>query len=171
MAANNDLLRTLQGLVGRNWSEGEVVALDQLGDAENHIFNKVVEMIIMKGYFASFVDADYQSSVRNAAAVRAPPTLSVVCPRCDLPVNLPPPEDRWYCVSAGLRVGWVKTWNTVKSLVLHVSGNKYTSYATKEDARKAFVAALIGGTVQVLGSTDRALEYDPIPFEDGCLFP
>ncbi|KAK7049490.1 hypothetical protein VNI00_005521 [Paramarasmius palmivorus] len=164
MSAFDSLLPVLQGLFGQNWSDNEIFALDRLNDSQNEVFDKVIGTMVLK-------NKDYQVSVTNAAAIRAPPTLSVVCPRCDLQISLPLPEDRWYCVVAGLRVGWVKNWDNVKTLVLHISANKYASYGSREDARKAFVAALVAGSVQILGVSDGAVEYDPVPAGDGCLFP
>ncbi|KAK7032211.1 hypothetical protein VNI00_013385 [Paramarasmius palmivorus] len=157
MASIDMLLPVLRGLLDHTWTDNETFALDRLDDPQNDVVNKII--------------GDYQVSVRNALAVRAPPTMSVVCPRCNFQVTLPPPEERWYCVSAGLRVGWVKNWDIVKNLVLHVSSNKYASYSSKEDARKAFIAALVSDNVQIVGSVDKAVEYDPIAESEGYLFP
>ncbi|KAK7020595.1 hypothetical protein VNI00_017724 [Paramarasmius palmivorus] len=171
MSAFDSLLPVLQGLFGQNWSDNESFVLDRLTDSQNEVFDKVVGMMVLKIYYSSFLDKNYRISVTNATAIRAPPTLSVVCPRCDLEFSLPPPEDKWYCVVAGLRVGWVKNWDNVKSLVSDISANDYASYGSREEARKAFVTALVAGSVQILGVSDSAVEYDPVLAGDGYLFP
>ncbi|KAK7018734.1 hypothetical protein VNI00_018294 [Paramarasmius palmivorus] len=190
LPSENALYCALRGLLSASWSDDCSNALDTLTEAETDVVNDVVAAMVAKGklfsnavllaqtdafdisgYVSSHVETHYQRGVHNPKASAAVPTLVIVCPTCDTPVNLPPPDQRWYAVLSGLRVGWVQGWENVKQLVLHVPENKYSAYASGEDARKAFVIALATRAVYVHGPAEHAMAYDPVPANIGWLYP
>ncbi|KAK7019657.1 hypothetical protein VNI00_018042 [Paramarasmius palmivorus] len=171
LPTENALCQALGGLLKSEWTDECTAAMDVLDEEGSMIVDEVVGVMLAKGYVTRFVESHYQRGVYNPKAVSAVPTLAIVCPRCDIPVNLPPPDQRWYAIFSGLRVGWLQGWENVKQLVLHVPENKYTAYSTREDARKAFVMALAARAVVIQGGVDHAMVYDAVPANIGWVFP
>ena len=142
-------------------------------------------------YLSRFVETHYQLAVDNPQAVKSLPTMTVVCQNCKHVVNLPPPDSRWYCVARGLRIGYIKGWcatflsimrlpidippssyrENVKKLILFVAENKYTAHSSKLAARKAFIFAVANREAAVTITEDVAMAYDPVPVNDGFLYP
>ncbi|KAK7021332.1 hypothetical protein VNI00_017434 [Paramarasmius palmivorus] len=160
------LLRALKGIAG-----GLSNTLDSLNEHQTQVVNAVVSTMVMKDYLLKHVQLIHAHTVANPSAADVPPTLVLHCTKCNEPVTMPPPENRWYAVFAGMRVGWVRGWDRVKTLVLHVPGNKYSSYKTMEDARKAFIYAFITRHVEVAVLDSKPSLFDPVPHVDGMLFP
>ncbi|KAK7037321.1 hypothetical protein VNI00_011312 [Paramarasmius palmivorus] len=145
-------------------------ALDALDTDQVDVLDKVVQLMLHKDYINRFVDQAVQQDVVNPSAHPHGPTTSITCP-CGRVLSLPTPEDRWYAVTVGLRIGFVKGWETVKTLVLHVSGNKYYSCESKAAARKVFLYALASGNVGVSNAVERPVVYSPLHRDAGMLFP
>ncbi|KAK7033694.1 hypothetical protein VNI00_012694 [Paramarasmius palmivorus] len=138
-------------------------ALDKLNLSENTALDAVVSAFIKKNYLARFVETHYQIGVENPQASKAVPTLTLRCQNCNHIVNLPPADSRWYCVTRGLRIGYVRGWDAVKKLVLHVAENKYAAYTNRETARKAFIVAVANREANVVVTGEYAMAYDPLP--------
>ncbi|KAK7020634.1 hypothetical protein VNI00_017672, partial [Paramarasmius palmivorus] len=145
VAIQDNLVGVLNGIFGGDSIDLEH-ALDMLDVNQVDVLDKVVQLMLHKDYIDRFVDQALQQEVVNPGAQPHGPTTSITC-ACGRVLTLPTPEDRWYAVTVGLRIGFVKGWENVKSLVLHVSGNKYYSCDTKEAARKVFLLAMAAGNV------------------------
>ncbi|KAK7021856.1 hypothetical protein VNI00_017203 [Paramarasmius palmivorus] len=165
----DNLVGVLNGVFGCEAS-GLEAAVDMLDINQIDVLDKVVHLMLHKEYINRFIDQAVQQDVVNPNAQPHGPTTSITCP-CGRVLTLPTPEDRWYAVTVGLRIGFVKGWENVKSLVLHVSGNKYYSCDSKESARKVFLLAMASGNVGVSNSVDRPVVYSPVPRDVGMLFP
>ncbi|KAK7027417.1 hypothetical protein VNI00_015253 [Paramarasmius palmivorus] len=166
----DNLVCALNGVFGGEASIGLDSALDMLDLNQVDVLDKVVQLILHKDYINRFVDQAVQQDVVNPNAQPHAPTTAITC-ACGRVLTLPTPEDRWYAVTVGLRIGFVKGWDTVKSLVLHVSGNKYYSCESKAAARKVFLFALAAGNVGVSNMIDRPVAYTPVHRDAGMLFP
>ncbi|KAK7032343.1 hypothetical protein VNI00_013091 [Paramarasmius palmivorus] len=160
------LLQAVTGILNASWrSVADSSVLDVLTPAESDAVDALVN------YLSRFVESHYQVSVENPQAAKALPTMTLICQNCSAVVNLPPPDSRWYCVTRGLRVGFVRGWDNVKRLVLHVPENKYTSHSNRETARRAFILSVASDEAHVVGNPDTAVAYDPVSEGDGFLFP
>ncbi|KAK7036601.1 hypothetical protein VNI00_011534 [Paramarasmius palmivorus] len=166
-----NLLKVLHGVMEGSLSVEDADILDGLGAAESSAVDGVVVNLVKKTYLSRFVETHYQLAVDNPQAVKSLPTMTVVCQNCKHVVNLPPPDSRWYCVARGLRIGYIKGWENVKKLVLFVADNKYAAHSSKSAARKAFVFAVANREAAVTVTEDVAMAYDPVPINDGFLYP
>lgn len=96
------------------------------------------------------------------------------------------PEERWYAIFAGLRIGWVKGWYVLVSLLLPaqlkleyrdradplthgVSRARMRAFADEGSAMNAFLAAAGASATEVLAGG--AASYDPVPAGCGHLTP
>ncbi|KAK7027430.1 hypothetical protein VNI00_015266 [Paramarasmius palmivorus] len=168
---SSGLVNAINGLMSGTLTVRDTEAMDNFGEQEMAALDAVVATLVKKTYLTRFVDTRYQIAVENPPATKALPTMTVVCQNCQNVVNLPLPDNRWYCVVRGLRIGFVRGWENVKRVVLHVPENKYAAYGTKETARKAFLLALAANEATVIVTTDFAVAYEPLVTGDGFLYP
>ncbi|KAL0565933.1 hypothetical protein V5O48_016084 [Marasmius crinis-equi] len=63
----------------------------------------------------------------------------LICDYCGKAVDLPPPEERWYSIARGRRIGWVRGLQRASKLTLGVSGCAFRYHSTEEAARENFV--------------------------------
>ncbi|KAK7038672.1 hypothetical protein VNI00_010556 [Paramarasmius palmivorus] len=146
-------LEAVSGVTDATWTASDTTLLDNLSDAENHALDAVVATVVKKNYLSRFVETHYQIAVDNPQASKAVPTLSLI-----------------HAGTASLVASGLATDN-VKRLVLHVTDNKYASYASKDMARKAFVVSVATREARVIASAETAVAYDPVPQVDGYLYP
>ncbi|KAK7024532.1 hypothetical protein VNI00_016207 [Paramarasmius palmivorus] len=165
------LLSVFKSMTGLGTISGLCNTLSCLNDDQTQVVNAILSAMVMKDYLLKHIELNHAHTVINPGAADVPATLILHCHKCNEPVTMPPPESRWYAVFAGTRIGWVRGWDKVKMLVLHVPGNKYSSYKTMEDARKAFIYAFFTRHVEVTVLDNKPFLFDPIPQTDGMLFP
>ncbi|KAK7021776.1 hypothetical protein VNI00_017287 [Paramarasmius palmivorus] len=97
-----------------------------------------------------------------------PSIQDLKCPRCGEQVLLPPDQLRWYAVTKGLRVGWVRGRDTARELCEGVPFAFYRWYPTEEAARNAFLAEYPSRT-EILRPSD--IEYPALGSGLGWLTP
>ncbi|KAK7049895.1 hypothetical protein VNI00_005325 [Paramarasmius palmivorus] len=167
------LLKAITGILesSPSWTIADAAVVDSLTPEENGAIDALLATVLKKGYLSRFVEPTYQAMVDNPKAAQALPTMSLICQNCQATVKLPPPDTRWYCVVRGLRIGFVKGWDNVKRLVLHVPENKYVACIDREAARKIFILSVATREAQIVVTTDYAMTYDPLPVQDGFLYP
>ncbi|KAL0566196.1 hypothetical protein V5O48_015817 [Marasmius crinis-equi] len=97
----------------------------------------------------------------------AAPADVLVCPKCGHSLKLPPPEERWYAIWRGRRVGWCKGWKLMDELTRSVKGQQMSYQLSADDARAVFAEKLENNEVEVVH--DRLVSFDRVA--DGELFP
>ncbi|KAK7045328.1 hypothetical protein VNI00_007577 [Paramarasmius palmivorus] len=93
------------------------------------------------------------------------------CQECN-PSTAP---ERWYSVTAGLRVGWVKGIDLAKDLTYGITDNEWKYHPSERLARAAFLEQYKARKHRVLGLSNqvsaRSLRYEPLGAGLGWVTP
>ncbi|KAL0567069.1 hypothetical protein V5O48_014921 [Marasmius crinis-equi] len=109
----------------------------------------------------------------TAAATTAPlpgaPLMGTQCPNCAflIPAAVHP-DDRWYAVLVGRRIGIIKAWHRVNALTSGVSGERKLYCANEDTACRLFHEAQLDGQTRVV--TDGTAVTFTYTYQEGILF-
>ncbi|EEB89866.1 hypothetical protein MPER_11992, partial [Moniliophthora perniciosa FA553] len=97
----------------------------------------------------------------NDVAILYPPTVKLICPKCQHDIQLPPANRQWYRISVGKRIGWVRGWEFVVPLVMGVSSDGYQYFENEESARSSFASHFSTHKVEIIRDEGPAT-YTPL---------
>ncbi|KAK7434069.1 hypothetical protein VKT23_020395 [Stygiomarasmius scandens] len=127
------------------------------------------DLLVVLGGSAVLANTANTSTLFTPAST-AQPIQALICRNCNTPFQLPPPSQRWYSITVGRRIGYVRGWSVQERLTTQVPGAKKRFFLTRDEARAHFLLALQHGQT-VIVDFNPIIQYLPVPQGYGQLIP